>query len=162
MGYQTITDMTRYATLESPSFTGTVSGITKAMVGLGNVDNTSDLSKPISTATQTALDQKANTSNVAANYQPIFSIAAIINFNGTINRNNIGAAQNVTGVTKAGTGQYVINWATGIGTTYGVIVTARGAGFFASYFSTNTTSVQVNTYSGTTLSDTSFTIIIMN
>ncbi|KHJ36584.1 hypothetical protein PBAC_32460 [Pedobacter glucosidilyticus] len=29
------------------------------MVGLGNVDNTTDLSKPISTATQTALDAKA-------------------------------------------------------------------------------------------------------
>lgn len=33
---------------------------TKAQVGLSNVDNTSDLAKPISTATQTALDEKAN------------------------------------------------------------------------------------------------------
>lgn len=32
--------------------------VTKADVGLGNVDNTSDLNKPISTATQTALDGK--------------------------------------------------------------------------------------------------------
>lgn len=32
----------------------------KADVGLGNVDNTSDVSKPISTATQNALDLKAN------------------------------------------------------------------------------------------------------
>ena len=32
--------------------------VTKAQVGLGNVDNTSDLNKPISTATQTALDNK--------------------------------------------------------------------------------------------------------
>lgn len=31
---------------------------TKSDIGLGNVDNTSDLSKPISTATQTALDSK--------------------------------------------------------------------------------------------------------
>ena len=30
--------------------------VTKAQVGLGNVDNTSDLNKPISTATQAALD----------------------------------------------------------------------------------------------------------
>ena len=36
--------------------------VTKAQVGLGNVDNTSDLNKPISTATQTALDLKANKS----------------------------------------------------------------------------------------------------
>ena len=34
--------------------------VTKAQVGLGNVDNTSDASKPVSTATQTALDLKAN------------------------------------------------------------------------------------------------------
>ena len=34
---------------------------TKAEVGLGNVDNTSDLNKPISTATQTALNGKENT-----------------------------------------------------------------------------------------------------
>lgn len=36
----------------------------KSAVGLGNVDNTSDLSKPISTATQSALDLKANSSDV--------------------------------------------------------------------------------------------------
>ena len=46
------------APLANPSFTGTVSGITKAMVGLGNVDNTSDAGKPVSTATQAALDAK--------------------------------------------------------------------------------------------------------
>ncbi len=34
--------------------------VTKAQVGLGNVDNTSDVNKPISTATQTALDNKVN------------------------------------------------------------------------------------------------------
>lgn len=33
-------------------------GVTKSQVGLGNVDNTSDANKPISTATQTALDDK--------------------------------------------------------------------------------------------------------
>ena len=42
------------------SISGTVSGITKAMVGLTNVDNTTDANKPVSTATQTALDLKAN------------------------------------------------------------------------------------------------------
>ena len=48
------------ADIASPTFTGTVSGITKSMVGLENVDNTSDANKPVSTATQTALDLKAN------------------------------------------------------------------------------------------------------
>ena len=40
--------------------------VTKAQVGLGNVDNTSDLNKPISTATQNALDTLSNT--VSSNY----------------------------------------------------------------------------------------------
>lgn len=47
------------APVESPSFTGTVSGVTKAMVGLGNVDNTADMDKPVSTAQQAVLDTKA-------------------------------------------------------------------------------------------------------
>jgi hypothetical protein len=46
------------APIASPTFTGTVSGITKSMVGLSNADNTSDANKPISTATQNALDLK--------------------------------------------------------------------------------------------------------
>lgn len=37
--------------------------LTKSDVGLNNVDNTSDLNKPISTATQTALDNKQNQNN---------------------------------------------------------------------------------------------------
>jgi hypothetical protein len=58
-----LTDLdTTKADLESPTFTGTVAGITKSMVGLGNADDTSDADKPISTATQTALDAKANLS----------------------------------------------------------------------------------------------------
>lgn len=46
------------------TFTGTTAGITKSMVGLSNVDNTSDVNKPISTATQTALNLKVD-SNTA-------------------------------------------------------------------------------------------------
>lgn len=48
------------APTESPTFTGTVSGVTATHVGLGNVTNTSDANKPVSTAQQTALDLKAN------------------------------------------------------------------------------------------------------
>lgn len=39
---------------------------TKAQVGLSNVDNTSDLSKPVSTATQTALNGKENSGTAAS------------------------------------------------------------------------------------------------
>jgi hypothetical protein len=48
------------AAIVSPTFSGTVSGITKTMVGLGSVDNTADTAKPVSTAQQAALDLKAN------------------------------------------------------------------------------------------------------
>ena len=42
-----------------------ISGITKSTIGLGNVDNTSDANKPVSTAQQTALNGKTNTSVIA-------------------------------------------------------------------------------------------------
>ena len=51
------------ANIASPTFTGTVGGITKSMVGLANVDDTTDANKPVSSATQTALDLKANLAN---------------------------------------------------------------------------------------------------
>ena len=52
-----------YAPINNPTFTGTISGITKTMVGLSNVDNTSDTNKPLSTATTNALNLKANINN---------------------------------------------------------------------------------------------------
>jgi|694.fasta_scaffold30522_3 hypothetical protein len=66
-----------YAPLASPTFTGTVSGITKSMVGLENVDNTTDALKPISTATQSALDAKLAISTASTTYatkaSPVFT-----------------------------------------------------------------------------------------
>ena len=67
------TAATTYAPIASPTFTGTVAGITKSMVGLANVDNTSDANKPISTATQTALDAKLASATAASTYAPIAS-----------------------------------------------------------------------------------------
>ena len=55
-----VTALNLKANLAGPTFTGTVSGITASMVGLGSVNNTSDAGKPVSTAQQTALDLKAN------------------------------------------------------------------------------------------------------
>ena len=45
----------------TPAQLKTTLALTKTDVGLGNVDNTTDLAKPISTATQTALNAKADT-----------------------------------------------------------------------------------------------------
>lgn len=52
------TDTLTNKTLTSPVI-NTPTGIVKGDVGLGNVDNTSDANKPISTATQTALNAKS-------------------------------------------------------------------------------------------------------
>ena len=46
--------------------TGNPHNVTKANVGLGNVDNTSDANKPVSTAQQTALNAKASIDDVQA------------------------------------------------------------------------------------------------
>ena len=67
---------TTYAPIASPTFTGNVSGITKTMVGLGDVDNTADTAKPVSTAQQTALDLKANLASPALTGTPTAPTAA--------------------------------------------------------------------------------------
>jgi len=48
------------------------------MVGLGNVDNTTDANKPVSTATQTALDLKLNSSSFsyASITVPVYDVVA--------------------------------------------------------------------------------------
>ncbi len=51
------------AAVASENYTdAAIQALTKSSVGLGNVDNTSDANKPVSTATQTALDAKASLS----------------------------------------------------------------------------------------------------
>lgn len=58
----TLSSGTNIKTLEGQSLLGSGNiDLTKSDVGLANVDNTSDLNKPISTATQTALNAKQNT-----------------------------------------------------------------------------------------------------
>ena len=56
--------------------TGVVT-LVKADVGLANVDNTSDVNKPISTATQTALNLKANAANAVLTGVPTAPTAAV-------------------------------------------------------------------------------------
>lgn len=47
-------------TLHNPNFLGNIHGLNPSHLGLGEVDNTSDLNKPISLAAQAALDSKVN------------------------------------------------------------------------------------------------------
>lgn len=53
--------------------------LTRASVGLGNVDNTSDAAKPVSTAQQNALDLKANLASPAFTGTPTAPTAAAVN-----------------------------------------------------------------------------------
>jgi hypothetical protein len=94
-----------YAPLASPAFTGTVTGITSAMVGLGNVSNTSDANKPISTATQSALDLMATIEDL--NEQTLYSNSYYANDNKVDIQTALdksGAAQGV--VVFASSGSY--------------------------------------------------------
>jgi len=68
----TLVSGTNIKTIEGQSLLGSGNiDLTKSDVGLSNVDNTSDASKPISTATQTALDGKQATLVSATNIKTI-------------------------------------------------------------------------------------------
>jgi len=72
----------------SPTFTGTVSGVTKSHVGLGNVDNTADTTKPVSTAQQAALDGKLDTSAAPELIRDTMATALVAGTNVTITPND--------------------------------------------------------------------------
>lgn len=62
--------------------------VTKAQVGLGNVDNTSDANKPISTATQNALNSKFNASDGNALKQTIENMPNLVVTEGSLSHKN--------------------------------------------------------------------------
>ena len=89
-GTQTLTNKT----LTSP-VVNSPTGIVKGDVGLGNVDNTSDANKPVSSATQTALDLKSNLASptftgTVTTSALVTTIADTVNLVGvTINQNDV-------------------------------------------------------------------------
>jgi hypothetical protein len=66
------------ATMASKADAAEVDALTKADVGLGNVDNTSDANKPVSTAQQTALNLKANLATTYSKSETDTLLAAMI------------------------------------------------------------------------------------
>jgi len=162
------TTLSSYARLASPTFTGTVSGITKNMVGLANVDNTSDASKPVSTATQTALNLKANLANptftgtltvtdinatngiqIAGNYIS-YTFQAKSWVSGRVS--GAGAEISDTGrstftVARNSAGRYTITMTTAHpnGTAFTVFPSARGA-FLSTYGTPSNNSVNFEIY----------------
>ena len=115
-GTQTLTNKT----ITSPS------GLAKGDVGLGNVDNTSDANKPVSTATQTALDLKLASATASSTYAPLASAA----LTGTPTAPTAAAATNTT---QIATTEFVraevaalVNSAASTLDTLGEIATALG------------------------------------
>jgi hypothetical protein len=91
----TLVSGTNIKTLEGQSLLGSGNiDLVKADVGLGNVDNTSDANKPVSTATQTALDTKTNklitTNRQTASYTLVLGDAD------KLVEMNVGSANNLT------------------------------------------------------------------
>jgi hypothetical protein len=69
---------TNIKTLEGQSLLGSGNiDLTKSDVGLGNVDNTSDANKPVSTATQTALNAKQDTLVSGTNIKTVNSTSLL-------------------------------------------------------------------------------------
>ena len=86
-----ISDISGKADLAGPTFTGTVGGITKLMVGLGNADDTSDVNKPVSTAVQIALNSKQASITTLARLD-----ADLIGVNGNVSNAEYGYLDGVT------------------------------------------------------------------
>ena len=120
------TDLALKAPLASPTFTGTVSGIDKSMVGLASVDNTTDAAKPISAATQAALDLKLNSNGNAATATKLASAKKIngVDFDGSADITVAADAGTLSGtlaIAKGGTGLTT-------GGTTGQVLSSTGSG----------------------------------
>jgi hypothetical protein len=73
---------------------GNPHNVTKSDVGLSNCDNTSDANKPISSATQTALDNKSD-KNITLDRKTA-SYTLVANDNGKMIEMNVGSANTLT------------------------------------------------------------------
>lgn len=133
-GFLSATDKTKLDGIASGAQVNTVTSVAsktgavtlvKADVGLGNVDNTADASKPISTATQTALDAKATSTHVHGNITNAGAIGTTANL--VIQTTTSGV---LTAKTAGTTAQFLRGdgaWATppDTNTTYAEITTAE-------------------------------------
>jgi hypothetical protein len=108
--------------------------VTKAQVGLGNVDNTSDAAKPVSTATQTALDLKADLSSLGTLSTQDANAVAITG--GAIDGTPIGATTPASGKFSSVESTSYVKTAS---TVVGSLPAAATAGAGARHFVTDAT-----------------------
>jgi hypothetical protein len=112
----------------------TFATLNKAAVGLGNVDNTSDANKPVSTATQTALDAKTNklivTNRQTASYTLVLGDADKLVEINNASANNLTIPLNSSVAFATGTQILLAQYGAGqttIVATSGVTVRSNGA-----------------------------------
>jgi len=91
----TLVSATNIKTIEGQSLLGSGNiDLAKGDVGLGNVDNTSDANKPVSTATQTALDAK--TAKLITSNRQTASYTLVLSDADKLVEMNVGSANNLT------------------------------------------------------------------
>jgi len=112
----------------------TFATLNKTAVGLGNVDNTSDANKPVSTATQTALDAKTNklvvTNRQTASYTLVLSDADKLVEMNVASANNLTVPLNSSVAFATGTQILLAQYGAGqttIVATSGVTIRSNGA-----------------------------------
>lgn len=99
--------------------------VTKSQVGLGSVDNTSDLSKPISTAVQAALDEKVAVDELVFNVKDYGAVGDGSTDDTTSIQDAIDAAVD-GGIVFVPPGTYMVDPAVSLNLTTGI--TLMGAG----------------------------------
>lgn len=127
--------------------------VTKASVGLGNVDNTSDVNKPVSTAQQVALDKKANlaspsltgtptapTAAESTNTQQIATTAFVDRAVKTHQADNVSHDTYVTCATSSATAEKVVT-----ATDFTLVEGARITVKFANANTATTPTLKINT-----------------
>jgi hypothetical protein len=112
----------------------TFATLNKTAVGLGNVDNTSDANKPVSTATQTALDAKTNklivTNRQTASYTLVIGDADKLVEINNASANNLTVPLNSSVAFATGTQILLAQYGAGqttIVATSGVTIRSNGA-----------------------------------
>jgi hypothetical protein len=126
---------TNIKTIEGQSLLGSGNiDLAKGDVGLGNVDNTSDANKPVSTATQTALDAKTNklivTNRQTASYTLVLGDADKLVEINNASANNLTIPLNSSVAFATGTQILLAQYGAGqttIVATSGVTIRSNGA-----------------------------------
>lgn len=95
-----VTDEEKTGWNNHTSSKGNPHSVTKAQIGLNNVDNTSDLNKPISSAMQIALDNKAGTGTVTTSRPGLMSVSDKVKLDAFGNASTYALKADIVGMYK--------------------------------------------------------------